>query len=197
MTFFRNILQKKNIAYLFSCAIFFMVTSCEEDLTKKNEKQNKNFPSQIINNANIIQRDSGIVTMRAKAPIIEKYELIDSVYTIARKGIDIQFFDKKKPKTPGTIKAKYAKFYDYKRFYEAKGDVRITTNEGDKFAMQSVYWDQVKKHIYTHDTVYVTRKDGNTLIGAHGMWAKDDFSEYIFYENSGNFTSQKFSEDKK
>ncbi|WPO81722.1 LPS export ABC transporter periplasmic protein LptC [Chryseobacterium sp. JJR-5R] len=199
MLFFRNISlsYQKNIACLFSCAIFFIITSCEEDLTKNAGKQSKNFPSQIINNANIIQRDSGFVTMRAKAPIIEKYELIDSPYTVAKRGIDIQFFDKKKPKVPGTIKAKYAKFYDYKQFYEARGNVRITTNENQRFAMQSVFWDQRKKRIYTKDTVYVTMEDGSTLIGAHGMTAKDDFSEYVFYQNSGDFTTNKLSENKK
>ncbi|MBP2616541.1 hypothetical protein J2772_001698 [Chryseobacterium jejuense] len=173
------------------------MTSCEEDLTKKNSNNSKNFPSQIINNANIVQRDSGFIILKAKAAIIEKYELIDSPYTVARKGIDIEFFDKKKPKIPGTIKAKYAKFFDYKKFYEAKGNVRITTNEGQKFAMQSVYWDQVKKRIYTKDTVYVTMEDGSTLVGANGMTAKDDFSEYTFYNNSGDFNSKRLSENKK
>ena len=89
-----NILYK-NIAYLFSCAIFFIFTSCEEDLTKRSGNENKNFPSQIIKNARIIQRDSGIITLKAFAPIIEKYELIDSPYVVARKGIEIEFFDKK------------------------------------------------------------------------------------------------------
>ncbi|MGE8552326.1 MAG: LPS export ABC transporter periplasmic protein LptC [Chryseobacterium jejuense] len=196
MNFSRKIVYK-NIAYLFSCAIFFILTSCEEDLTKKNGNNSKNFPSQVINNANIVQRDSGFIILKAKAAIIEKYELIDSPYTVARKGIDIEFFDKKKPKIPGTIKAKYAKFYDYKKFYEAKGNVRITTNEGQKFAMQSVYWDQIKKRIYTKDTVYVTMEDGSTLVGANGMTAKDDFSEYTFYNNSGDFNSKRLSENKK
>lgn len=196
MNFSKKIVYK-NIACLFSCAIFFILTSCEEDLTKKNGNTSKNFPSQVINNANIIQRDSGFVILKAKAAIIEKYELIDSPYTVARKGIDIEFFDKKKPKIPGTIKAKYAKFFDYKQFYEAKGNVRITTNEGQKFAMQSVYWDQRKKRIYTKDTVYVTMEDGSTLVGANGMTAKDDFSEYTFYNNSGDFSSTRLSENKK
>lgn len=197
MTFFKNISYKKNIAYLFSCAIFFAVTSCEEDLAKNAAKQSKNFPSQVIDNAHIIQRDSGFVTMRAVAPVIEKYELIDSPYTIARKGIDIQFFDKKKPKVPGTIKAKYAKFYDYKQFYEARGDVRIKTNENQRFAMQSVFWDQRKKRIYTKDTVYVTMEDGSTLVGAHGMTAKDDFSEYVFFQNSGDFSTNQLKMSEK
>ncbi|WES99780.1 LPS export ABC transporter periplasmic protein LptC [Chryseobacterium arthrosphaerae] len=194
---FSKKISYKNIACLFSCAIFFILTSCEEDLTKNKGNQSKNFPSQIINNANIIQRDSGFVILRAKAPIIEKYELIDSPYTVARRGVDIQFYDKKKPKIPGTIKAKYAKFYDYKQFYEAKGNVRITTNEGQKFAMQSIFWDQRKKRIYTKDTVFVTMEDGSNLVGANGMTAKDDFSEYTFYNNSGDFNSKRISENKK
>lgn len=187
----------KNIAYLLSCAIFFIMTSCEEDLTKGKDSKNKNFPSQIINNANIIQRDSGFVTLKAKAPIIEKYELIDSPYIVARKGIDIQFFDKKKPKTPGKITAKYARIFEYKKFYEAKGNVRITTNEGQRFAMQSIYWDQKKNRIYTRDTVFVTMEDGSTLIGANGMTAKDDFSEYTFFKSSGDINSKKLSENQK
>ncbi len=166
-------------------------------MTKAHGNQSKNFPSQIINNAKIIQRDSGFVTLKALAPIIEKYELIDSPYVEARKGINIQFFDKKKPKVPGKLTAKYARIYEYKKFYEAKGDVRITTNEGQKFATQTIYWDQKRNRIYTHDTVYVTMEDGSTLVGANGMTAKDDFSEYTFYKNSGNFSTTQISESKK
>lgn len=190
-------IKLKNIAYLLSCAIFFIMTSCEEDLTKGNDSKNKNFPSQIINNAHIIQRDSGMVTLKATAPIIEKYELIDSPYIVAKRGINIEFFDKKKPKTPGKITAKYARIFEYKKFYEAKGNVRITTNEGQRFAMQSIYWDQKKNRIYTRDTVFVTMEDGSTLVGAKGMTAKDDFSEYTFFNSSGDINSKKLSENQK
>ncbi|OCK51783.1 LPS export ABC transporter periplasmic protein LptC [Chryseobacterium sp. CBo1] len=181
----------KNIAYLFSCAIFFILTSCEEDLTKLNGNDNKNFPSQVIHNAVIIQRDSGFITLRATAPIIEKYELIDSQYTVARKGMRIEFFDKKKPKNPGNITANFAKIYDYKKFYEARGNVKILTSEGQRFATQSVFWDQNKKRIYTRDTVYATMEDGSTMVHANGMTAKDDFSEYKFFNNSGDLDVSK------
>ena len=104
------------------------------------------------------------------------------------------FTTKKKPKEPGKIKANFAKFNEKKKFYEAKGNVRITTNENQMFAMQSVFWDQNKRLIYTSDTVYVTDKDGSTLVGANGMKAKDDFSEYTFYNNSGNINAKKIPE---
>lgn len=190
MKFYKQIISK-NIAAFLGCAIFFGLISCDEDLTQVNKNKNTNFPSQIINNAKIVQRDSGMVKLRATAPLIEKYEFIDSPYIVAKKGINILFYDKKKPTVPGKINAKYAKFDEKKKFYEAKGNVRIITNENQIFAMQSVYWDQIKKEIYTSDTVFVTDKDGSTLVGANGMRAKDDFSAYTFYNNSGNINAKK------
>lgn len=180
----------RNIAAFLGCAIFFVFTSCEEDLAAANSKKNTNFASQVIYNANIVQHDSGFVSLRFKAPLIEKYELIDSPYVEAKKGIYLEYFDKKKPKTPGKIWSKYAKFDELKNFYTAKGNVKILTNEGQSFAMQSIYWDRRNKRMYTNDTVYVTDKDGSILVGANGMTAKDDFSQYMFYNNSGTFNSK-------
>lgn len=193
MNFFRKI-KNINIAVFLGCAIFFVLISCDEDLTTLNKNRKTNFPSQIINNANIVQRDSGMIKLRATAPLIEKFEYIDSPYIVARKGINILFYDKKKPTIPGKINAKYAKFNEKKKFYEAKGNVKIVTNENQMFAMQSVFWDQNKKLIYTSDTVFVTDKDGSTLVGANGMRAKDDFSEYTFFNNSGDINAKKIPE---
>lgn len=190
-------LNIRNIATFLSIAIFFSMTSCEEDLTENTGKKNVNFPSQIINGAQIIQRDSGFVKIRATAKLIEKYELIDTPYIEARKGVYIEFFDKKKPKTPGTIKANYAKIIEKKEFYEAKGNVRIVTNEGQIFATQSIFWDKKNRKMYTNDSVFVTDKDGSTLVGANGMTAKDDFSEYQFFNNSGDINAKKIPESKR
>lgn len=189
MKFF-NGKYKGNIAAIFGCAIFFVLSSCEEDIAEANRKKNTNFASQVIHNANIIQHDSGFVALRFKAPLIEKYELIDSPYVEAKKGIYLEYFDKKKPKIPGKIWSKYAKYEELKQFYTAKGNVKILTNEGQSFAMQSIYWDRRNKTMYTSDTVYVTDKDGSVLVGANGMKAKDDFSQYTFFNNSGTFNSK-------
>lgn len=192
MKFFKEI-KFKNIAFLLSCAIFFV--SCEEDLASLNaNNKKKNFPSQTINNAKIVQRDSGFIKLKAIAPLIEKFELIDTPYVVARKGINIEFFDKKKPGKPGKISAKFAKITQMKKFYEARGNVRIITKEGQIFFMQSVFWDQKINRIYTNDTVFVTDKDGSTLVGANGMTAKDDFSEYTFFNNSGDMNAKKIPE---
>ena len=82
-------IQKRNIALLSGFAIFFM--ACDEN-TLDNTKgiERKDIPSQVVRNAYIVQRDSGMVKLRAKAPLIEKYELIDTPFVEAKKGINIE-----------------------------------------------------------------------------------------------------------
>ena len=58
--------------------MFFLIQSCEEDLTKINKNKKTNFASQVIHNGAILQKDSGQIKVRFTAPLIEKYELIDS-----------------------------------------------------------------------------------------------------------------------
>lgn len=195
-----NILHKiflKNLAGVFPLAIFFLLVSCEEDQSKAGGKKKTNFPAQVFYNAKIIQRDSGRISMRFNAPLIEKYEFLDTPYVETRKGLYIEFIDHKKPKTPGKLWANYAKMIEKKDFYFAKGDVKIINPEGQTFKMQSIYWDKKNKKMYTKDTVFITDKEGNILIGSHGMKAKDDFSQYSLYSSFGEANSETMPDMKK
>ena len=124
----------KNIVTFSGLAIFFALTSCEEDLAKVNDKKSTNFASRIIYNADIVKKDSGMVKVRFKAPLLEEYEFVDTPYVVVRKGLYLEFYDSKKPKTPGKLWAKYAKMIDKKQFYEARGNVKVINNEGQTFA---------------------------------------------------------------
>lgn len=181
----------KNVVALLGLTIFFSLISCEEDLTQKNPKNPKNFASRIIYNADITKKDSGRVKIRFKAPLLEEYEFIDTPYVEVRKGLYLEFYDAKKPKIPGKLWAKYAKIIEKKQFYEAKGRVKVINSEGQTFVMESIFWDKKKQRMYTKDTVFITDKDGSIFVAANGMNAKDDFSEYVFYNNSGDFNVKK------
>ena len=184
-----KIFKLKTSQQFFLLLMFFLIQSCEEDITKVNHNKKTNFASQIIHNANIIQRDSGVVKVKFKAPLLESYELIDSSYVEAKKGIYLEFFDKKNPKVPGKVWANYAKNNVKRDSYFAKGRVKIITTEGQTFVTETINWDKRNRKMYTKDTVFVSDKDGNILVGAHGMVAKDDFTEYTFFNNSGSFNS--------
>lgn len=183
-------IYQQNTAVSLWGAVFFMLLSCEEQTLEPQKDKKTNFPDRIVHNTNIIRRDSGRIILNLKAPIIEDYSLVDSPYIEAKKGIYLEYFDKKKPKIPGKVWAKYAKYDKLKDLYIAKGNVKIITNEQQTFATQSIFWDKKEQKMHTNDTVFITNKDGTTLVGANGMVAKDDFSEYIFNNNSGSFSSK-------
>jgi hypothetical protein len=95
--------KNKNIVAFSGLAIFFALTSCEEDLTKVNHNKKQNFASRIIYNANIVKKDSGMVKVRFKAPLLEEYEFVDTPYVEARKGLYLEFYDSKKQKSWQTL----------------------------------------------------------------------------------------------
>lgn len=191
-----SLLRQCNIA-LYLGGMLFNV-GCDENIIDHQKEQSRtDIPSQVVRNANIIQRDSGRVTLRAKSALIEKYELIDTPYIEAQKGIDIEYFDSKNPQKPGKISADYAKMIELKKYIFAKGNVRILTQEGQLFTMNSIHWNQDTKQIYTHDTVYITDRDGSRLIASKGMTAKDDFSQYTFNETKGDISTEKIPDKEK
>jgi hypothetical protein len=134
--------------------------------------------------------------VRFKAPLLEEYEFVDTPYVEIRKGLYLEFYDSKKPNVPGKLWAKYAKIIEKKQFYEAKGHVKVINNEGQTFVMESIYWDKANRKMYTKDTVFITDKDGSIFVAANGMKAKDDYTEYVFYNNSGDFNVKKMPDVK-
>lgn len=183
------------MAILLGTAIFF--TACEEGAKTAPNSTNKNFPSQMVMNARILQRDSGRIKLRATAPLIQKYDFVDSPYVVAPRGIAIDYFDPKKPKTPGKISANYARLNQLRQLYEARGNVRVLTQDGQLFTMQRVFWDQRNGKIYTGDTVYIKDKDGSSLVATGGMRAKQDFSEYTFFNTRGDISTKKIPDQQK
>lgn len=100
--FFSKI-YKRNTATSLWGAVFFVLLSCDEEIVKPEKNKKVNFPDRVVHNTHIIRRDSGRIILNLKAPIIEDYAFVDSPYIEAKKGIYLEYFDKKKPKIPGKI----------------------------------------------------------------------------------------------
>lgn len=169
-------------AALFGAALLFV--SCEERDTKPLGELNRNFADRTIVNAFLTYKDSGIVTMELKSPLIEEFTLIDSPYTLMRKGVNIKFWNTDKP-DPNYLSANWAKIIDRKKFYEGKGDVEMINNDGDTLRTEHIFWDNLNRRIFTKDTVTIKRKDGTINIANHGLTASEDFKEFTLLDNSG------------
>ncbi|MDG4945618.1 LPS export ABC transporter periplasmic protein LptC [Weeksellaceae bacterium KMM 9713] len=180
----RNVLKTYNIirAALFGAALLFV--SCEEKDSKPLGQLNKNFADRTIVDAFLTYKDSGVITMELKSPLIEEFTLIDSPYTIMRKGVNIKFWNSGKP-NPNYLRADWAKIIDRKKFYEGKGNVEMINNDGDTLRTQHIFWDNLNRRIFTEDTVTIKRKDGTINIANHGLTASEDFKEFTLFDNHG------------
>ena len=174
--------------YLIKAALFLgaalIFTACEESKTEGLGKINRNFADRTTINAHVIYKDSGIIKLDLKSPIIEEYTLIDSPYTVMRKGLDLEFWgaDSKKP---NYLRADWARIQDLRNLYEGRGNVVMINNDGDTLKTQEIFWDKQNRKIYTRDTVIIARLDGTRITSDYGMEGTEDFKEFTFFQNHG------------
>lgn len=169
-------------AVLLGTALLFV--SCDETSSIPLGVLNKNFADRTIVDAFLIYKDSGMITMELKSPLIEEFTLIDSPYTIMRKGVNIKFWNSGNPQA-NFLRADWAKIIDRKKFYEGKGNVEMINNDGDTLRTQHIFWDNLNRRIFTEDTVTIKRKDGTINISNHGLTAAEDFKEFTLLDNRG------------
>lgn len=172
----------KTALYWGAVLIFFV--SCEEKVAGELGELNRDFADRTIIDAHLVYKDSGIVRLDLKSPLIEEFTLIDSPYTLMKKGLNVQFWNGGNP-NPNRLRADWAKILDMKKFYEGKGNVEMINTDGDTLRTNHIFWDNMRRRIFTTDTVKILRSDGSINISNHGMDASEDFREFEFYQNHG------------
>ena len=163
--------------------LFFL--SCGDNEVEGVTAKNTDFASRRIFNANLTMTDSMKTTIKLRAPLIEMYEYAKVPYTVFNRGLDLDFFEKGKPK-PGHLRADYAKIIEATGWYEAKKNVVIINSDGDTLKTNQIFWDRKNEKIFTDDTVRIYRADGiTTNFSNHGIEASQDFKNFKLKNNSG------------
>ena len=180
----RNINIKTFTLLVILVVLFFSIISCERQAPVVRKDMKTNFPNRSLIDANIIFRDSGRVTMNLRSPLIEEYSLIDTPYTIFKKGVEVDFYENGSEK-PGKFKADWGKLSDKSGIYEGRGNVVIVTENGDSIKSEQLFWNKNKKQIYTTKLVELTGKDGSKITAKNGIQATDDLEEYTLFNNEG------------
>ena len=164
--------------------ILSILLSCDRNVPVVRKDLKTNFPNRSLIDANIIFSDSGKVTMNLRSPLIEEYSLIDSPYTIFRKGVEIDYFQEGAEK-PGFFKADWGRLSDKTGIYEGRGNVIIITERGDSIKSEQIFWNKDKKQIYSTKQVELIGNDGSKITAKNGIQATDDLEEYTLFNNEG------------
>ena len=160
------------------CCLFTTLPSCENDMKEVNEitKKKESLPGEVAKQLDIIYTDSGHVKMHMTAPLMKHYTInVKDPYQEFPEGVFIEFFTAK-GEIKSTLKSKYAIRYDQTKMMEAKKDVVVVNEFGEKLNTNDLIWNENTRKIKAVGHVMVTTRK-ETLHG-QGLNANEDFSEW-------------------
>jgi LPS export ABC transporter protein LptC len=160
-------------------------TACENDITVINSIiPESELPLESEKNIEYIYSDSAIVKAKLTAPRLDRYGGKKN-YMELPKGMHIIFYNEEK-KEQTNLTADYGIGYDDgsgMNKMEAKRNVVVINEKGDRLNTEHLIWDAVTKQIYTEEFVKITTKD-ETLWG-DGLRADQDFSKWKILNPKG------------
>ena len=137
-----------------------MLFSCKEEKKVADESLDT-IMTEKSSNLTIVVSENGRKSYRFTTPLLEGYMLGRDPYREFRKGIKITTYQDDSLSTANaTLESNYAIYYENRKLWEAKGNVRIVKHDGTRVYTQQLFWNSTTKRIYSNvDTKIVTADD--------------------------------------
>ncbi len=128
--------------------------------------------------------DSGVTRYRISASVWNIYDKATQPYWEFPQGIHFEKFDENL-KVDANIHSKYARFNEYEKLWELKGNVRMTNLKGELFETEHLFWNQGQERIYSDTIVKITQ--ASHIIYAVGFESNQQMTKYLFKSTKGIF----------
>jgi LPS export ABC transporter protein LptC len=165
-----------------------LVFGCESNFK---EVQKINFsefvPSGEADKINLKYTDSGRITALLISPKMREFASVDFPFTEFPKGIDVTLYDKKGKRT--FIKSDYATSFKLTNMIDLKGNVKITSQDGQTLETEQLYFDQKNEWFFTEKKFKFTDPKG--VSNGQGI----DFSKDFKVINSQSIVGEVESAD--
>ncbi len=165
--------------------LFFGFSACENDIALVNSiTAEDELPAESGKNVEYIYSDSAIIRAKINTPQLDRY-LGKKNYMEMPKGMHVIFYNTKQ-EVETNLTADYGIGYDDgsgMNKMEAKRNVVVINQKGERLNTEHLIWDAVTKKIYTKEFVKITTKD-EVLLG-EGLTADQDFSKYTILHPKG------------
>lgn len=162
---------------------FGILCSCQNDVEEvESLTHNKKEPNSKGKNVSLIYSEKSDVKIKVTAPLMEEYGVDADKYMEMKEGIKVQFFDSLQNIT-STLTSKYAIHRVGERIMEAKNDVVVVNDKGEKLNTEHLIWNEDSAKIYSDKFVKITTED--EIIMGEGMEANQDFSKWKIHKIKG------------
>ncbi len=184
----KTYLKSQNITAAFLAAVMFVLFPACSGKNKNLAEaisENDTLPSMTSLGVTTLISDSGITRYKI---VTEEWLIHDKKnppYWAFEKGVYLEKFDTLF-RIDASIKADTAYYYDKKKLWELKGNVRILSQRGDKFQTDLLFWDEKKEKVYSDKYIQIEQED--KVLRGYGFESNQDLTEYEIKNTTGVFT---------
>lgn len=174
-----------NILKVIPVLLIGILCSCENDINEVNAISSKdNEPIKRGKNVELIYSEFAKVKIKVTAPLLEEFAG-DKNYSEMSKGIEVNFYDSLQ-KVTTKLTANYAINKVSEKIMEAKNNVVVINEKGDKLNTEHLIWQQDSAKIYTNEFVKITTKD--EIIMGEGLESNENFTKYKILKIKGTIS---------
>ncbi|MCM1452461.1 MAG: LPS export ABC transporter periplasmic protein LptC [Clostridium sp.] len=143
-------------------------------------------PTMLTVNVNTFISDSGYTRYHITAPQWGMYEDAAEPFWKFPDGIFLEQYDRDLNPT-SSIRSDSARYLSQKRIWRLDGNVVMVNTAGDSFLTQQVYWNQVRREVYSDSFIHIVRSD--RVIEGYGFTSNEQMTSYTVNKPTGIFPS--------
>lgn len=179
--------MRKVLWFGLSAGVIFSV-SCVNDMNKvKLYSKGQVTPQETARSIKIIYSDSAKVKVELTAPVLNHYSN-ENPYVEMPKGMKAVFYNDRM-EVKSTLDADYGVRYELEQKMEARKNVVVVNEKGERLNTEHLIWDEKKEKLLSDDFVKITTKD--EIFYGNGFEANQDFSKYRIYKLKGTISLNK------
>ncbi len=170
--------MQKNYKILFLRTIFIVASiiflSCEDNFKNVQKSNISEFaPTGDATSLTLKYTDSGKIKAILVSPKMLDYSSVSYPFTVFPKGIFVTLYDKKNKKS--FVKSDYATSFKETDVIDLRGNVKISSEDGQYLETSQLYYDQKNEWFYTEKAFQMTDpRKGHT--NGQGIDFNKDFS---------------------
>ncbi len=185
MKFSKKIRINLTTAIMVVVVLFGGISCAKEEVEKIGAvKDRKASPGLAAKKITTVISDSGITRYRIFSDQWDIYDRAVEPYWDFPKGLHFERFDENLV-IDANFHSNYARYYDYKKLWEFKKNVKAVNIKGEMFETDLLYWDQQQERIYTDKFIRVTQ--ATRVITAVGFESDQSLTRYHFKNVQGIF----------
>ncbi len=170
------------IAVAFLAAAIFLFSGCTNSIKDIEEVSEEEIELPLNVQKNIVYEysDSSFKRLEITAPEVLDFSNSEKPFMEFPQGIVVTFFNKL-GKPESSLRANYAKRFVEDQKWEARGDVVVINEKGEKLNTEHLIWETQKEIIYSN--VFTKITVGEEVLMGDGFEADQNFTSYKLLGN--------------